>query len=86
MSLPYARERPTVAGMPILIRVTTTLAAWLVAFLTVTVLLTLFGEQLGSLPLALRALTISGVLVALMANVVMPVLSAAIARWMAGSS
>jgi antibiotic biosynthesis monooxygenase (ABM) superfamily enzyme len=61
-----------------------TLAAWLVAFLTVTALLTLFGDELGSLPLALRALVISGVLVALMANLVMPVLSVAVARWLAG--
>jgi antibiotic biosynthesis monooxygenase (ABM) superfamily enzyme len=63
--------------------VMTTLAAWLVAFLIVTAILTLFGDQLESLPLALRALVISGVLVALMTNLVMPVLSAAIARWTA---
>ena len=62
-----------------------TLAAWLAAFLIATALLTLSGDELGSLPLALRALVISGVLVALMANLVMSVLSTAIARWMAGS-
>jgi antibiotic biosynthesis monooxygenase (ABM) superfamily enzyme len=62
----------------------TTLGAWLVAFLVVTALLSLFGDELGSLPLALRALLISGVLVALMVNVVMPVLSIAVARWLAG--
>jgi antibiotic biosynthesis monooxygenase (ABM) superfamily enzyme len=60
-----------------------TLAAWLVAFLTVTALLTLLGDELGSLPLALRALVISGVLVALMVNLVMPFLSVAVARWLA---
>jgi antibiotic biosynthesis monooxygenase (ABM) superfamily enzyme len=64
--------------------VATTLGAWLVAFLVVTSLLSLFGDDLGSLPLALRALVISGVLVALMVNVVMPVLSVAVARWLAG--
>jgi len=64
--------------------VATTLAAWLVAFGVVTALLTLFGNQLASLPLALRALVMSGVLVALMANLVMPVLSRAITRWIAG--
>jgi antibiotic biosynthesis monooxygenase (ABM) superfamily enzyme len=64
--------------------VATTLAAWLVAFLVVTALLTIFGDQLGSLPLGLRALVISGVLVALMVNLVMPVLSVAVARWEAG--
>jgi antibiotic biosynthesis monooxygenase (ABM) superfamily enzyme len=63
-------------------RLVTTLAAWLVAFLIATALLRLFGDQLGSLPLELRALVISGVLVTLMANLVMPVLGAAIARWM----
>ena len=57
-----------------------TLAAWLVAFLTVTALLEFFGEQLASLPLALRALVMSGVLVTLMANVVMPLLNSALAR------
>jgi antibiotic biosynthesis monooxygenase (ABM) superfamily enzyme len=74
-----------VHARPWLAPVVTTLAAWLVAFLVVTMLLTLFGDELGSLPLALRALVMSGVLVALMANLVMPVVSAAIARWLAGS-
>jgi antibiotic biosynthesis monooxygenase (ABM) superfamily enzyme len=64
--------------------VATTLAAWLVAFLVVTALLTVFGDQLGSLPLALRALVISGVLVAVMVNLVMPVVSAALGRALAG--
>lgn len=62
----------------------TTLGAWLVAFLVVLTLLTLLGDELGSLPLALRALVISGLLVALMVNLVMPALSAALARWLAG--
>jgi antibiotic biosynthesis monooxygenase (ABM) superfamily enzyme len=68
-----------------LARLVMTLFAWLAAFLIATALLRLFGDELGSLPLALRALVISGVLVALMANLVMPALSAAIARWMSGS-
>jgi antibiotic biosynthesis monooxygenase (ABM) superfamily enzyme len=68
----------------LLAAVARTFAAWLVAFLTVTTLFTLFGDQLGSLPLALRALVISGVLVALMVNLVMPVVGVAIARWLAG--
>jgi len=69
--------------MSIFIRLTKTLAAWLVAFLTVTAIFTLFGDQLGALPLALRSLVISGVLVTLMVNLVMPALSAAIARGVA---
>jgi antibiotic biosynthesis monooxygenase (ABM) superfamily enzyme len=67
---------------PRVVRVATTLGAWLVAFLVVTALLTLFGDELASLPLALRALVISGVLVGLMVNLVMPVLSAVLARWL----
>ena len=63
-----------------LARLMTTVAAWAVAFLIVTAIFTLFGDQLNSLPPALRALVISGVLVALMTNLVMPVLSAAIQR------
>lgn len=59
-----------------------TLAAWLVAFLTVLAISTLFRDELASLPLALRALVLSGVLVALMVNVVMPVVSVAIKRWL----
>jgi antibiotic biosynthesis monooxygenase (ABM) superfamily enzyme len=62
--------------------VATTLGAWLVAFIVVTVLLTVFGDELKSLPLALRALVISGVLVALMVNLVMPALNTAVARWL----
>jgi len=69
---------------PWLAAVANTLGAWLVAFVVVTALLSLFGDELGSLPLALRALVISGLLVALMVNLVMPVLSVAVARWLAG--
>jgi antibiotic biosynthesis monooxygenase (ABM) superfamily enzyme len=58
-----------------------TLAAWLTAFLVVLALLTLLGDELRSLPLALRALVMSGVLVALMANLVMPIVTGAVARW-----
>jgi antibiotic biosynthesis monooxygenase (ABM) superfamily enzyme len=81
------RERmPTPSpARPWLAPIVTTLVAWLVAFLVVTALLTVFGDELGSLPLALRALVISGVLVALMVNLVMPVLNAAVARWAARS-
>jgi antibiotic biosynthesis monooxygenase (ABM) superfamily enzyme len=61
-----------------------TLCAWLVAFVVVLALLTVLGEELESLPLALRALVISGVLVFLMVNLVMPVLSVAVRRWLTG--
>jgi len=63
----------------------TTLAAWLVAYGVVVALLVLFGHQLARMPLALRALVMSGVLVALMINLVMPLLNVAVARWLRGS-
>jgi antibiotic biosynthesis monooxygenase (ABM) superfamily enzyme len=59
---------------------TMTLAAWLIAFLLVMALSTLFNDELTSLPLPLRALVLSGVLVALMVNLVMPLISAALSR------
>jgi antibiotic biosynthesis monooxygenase (ABM) superfamily enzyme len=61
-------------------RVATTLLAWLAAFLVVTLLQRLFAAQLGALPLEVRALVLSGVLVGLMANVVMPAVSLVVAR------
>jgi antibiotic biosynthesis monooxygenase (ABM) superfamily enzyme len=42
------------------------------------------GDQLGSLPLVLRALVISGLLVVLMANLVMPLLARLAERWLSG--
>jgi antibiotic biosynthesis monooxygenase (ABM) superfamily enzyme len=73
------------APRPWLIRLTTTLAAWLVAWVVVVALLSLLGDELGSLPLAVRALAISGLLVALMVNLVMPALSPVIGRFVAGT-
>jgi antibiotic biosynthesis monooxygenase (ABM) superfamily enzyme len=67
-------------------RVVTTLAAWLAAFLLVTALLSLFGDELASLPLALRALVMSGVLMTVMTTVVMPAVSVAVGRWLVDST
>ena len=63
------------------VRLAMTLAAWLVAFAIVNTLLTVLADQLAAMSPTLRALVISGILVALMVNVVMPVLSVRIARW-----
>jgi antibiotic biosynthesis monooxygenase (ABM) superfamily enzyme len=77
--MPPSAESAT-TPTPWLARVGLTLSAWVVAFIVVTTLLTLFGDELGELPVALRALVISGVLVALMVNVVMPWLARSIHR------
>jgi antibiotic biosynthesis monooxygenase (ABM) superfamily enzyme len=63
-------------------RLATTLAAWLIAFAVVTSLLNLLGPQLSAMSPTLRALVISGTLVVLMVNVVMPLLSVRISRWL----
>jgi len=80
------REQPDIPSRARrwLTRLATTLAAWLVAFLIVLALLTLFGAQLEALPHALNALVFTGVLVPVMGNLVMPVLNVAVARWLAG--
>jgi antibiotic biosynthesis monooxygenase (ABM) superfamily enzyme len=64
-------------------RIVTKVLAWLSAFLIVVALFTLFGDWLGAQSLLLRALIISGVMVVLMLNVVMPGLRRAIGRWLA---
>jgi antibiotic biosynthesis monooxygenase (ABM) superfamily enzyme len=56
-------------------RIITTLVAWLIAYLVVTLLLLVAGPQLQSTPVPVRALLISGVLVTVMTNFVMPLLS-----------
>ena len=61
-----------------------TLAAWLVAFAIVTTLLSIFGRQLAALPLAVRALVMSGVLVIVMTRIALPAFETAARRLGAG--
>jgi hypothetical protein len=61
-------------------RAMTTVAAWLAVFVIVTVLFSVFGEELESLPLTVRALVISGVVVGLMINIVMPRVNRVVSR------
>jgi uncharacterized membrane protein len=83
-SAPTGGRLPTSPAIPRWpARLVTTLAAWLVAFLLVTTLLAFFGHELNSLPLALRALVLSGVLMTVMTTLVMPALNVAVGRWLA---
>lgn len=75
------RRRATVRRR--LVPLVITLAAWMVAFVVVLVLLTVLGGPIAALPVALRALVLSGVVVVVMINLVMPVLSKTIMRWLA---
>jgi len=61
-------------------RIAVTLLAWLAAYLIVTLLLLVARHWLESLPVAVRALLISGVLVTAMTNLVMPALGRVSAR------
>jgi antibiotic biosynthesis monooxygenase (ABM) superfamily enzyme len=60
-----------------------TFAAWMAAFAIVTALPSIFSHQLAALPLAVRALVISGVVVIAMTRLVQPALNAAAHRWAA---
>lgn len=60
---------------PAFTRVTTTAIAWLIAFALVMALFTAGGTALQALPMAVKALIISGVLVTTMTNLVMPILN-----------
>jgi antibiotic biosynthesis monooxygenase (ABM) superfamily enzyme len=61
-------------------QVTMTLTAWAIAFLVVMAVFTVFDDEFESIPRPLRALVLSGVLVALMVNLVMPAISAGLSR------
>jgi antibiotic biosynthesis monooxygenase (ABM) superfamily enzyme len=57
------------------LRATFVLLSWLAAFVIVMALFVAFGAQLDDLPLPLRALAISGVLVVSMTQVVVPLIN-----------
>lgn len=69
------------AAPPWRVKLVMTLAAWLVAFAIVTTLLSVLGHQLAALPLAVRALVISGVVVTVMTRLALPAFELAAARW-----
>lgn len=60
----------------------TALLIWLTIYPSLTVLLVLFGDRLLVLPLALRTLVMTGVLVPLMVFVLLPLLQKAFAGWL----
>jgi antibiotic biosynthesis monooxygenase (ABM) superfamily enzyme len=61
------------------------LLAWVSAFLIILALFALFGDQLQARSLPVRALIISGVMVILMLNVVIPALRRLVSRWQKAS-
>jgi antibiotic biosynthesis monooxygenase (ABM) superfamily enzyme len=69
---------------PLRIRLVMALLAWPIAFGLVLTLLTVFKHQLASMPLALRALVLSGALISVMATAVMPLLTVAVNHRLGG--
>ena len=63
------------------LRVAFVLLCWLAAFTIVMALFGLFGTQLDDMPLAVRALVISGVLAVAMTQAAIPLIRRLLARY-----
>jgi antibiotic biosynthesis monooxygenase (ABM) superfamily enzyme len=61
-------------------RVVATIITWMAAYAIVTLVFLVGGEALAGAPAPVRALVVSGVLVIVMVNVLMPALTRLIAR------
>jgi antibiotic biosynthesis monooxygenase (ABM) superfamily enzyme len=59
----------------------TTGMAWLVVYLLLLTLFSIFEDQLAALTLPVRLLVVSGVLVTFMANLVMPMVMRIVGAW-----
>jgi antibiotic biosynthesis monooxygenase (ABM) superfamily enzyme len=64
----------------VLTKIWMNLLSWLAAFLIVLGLFSLFGTQLAARSLPIRALIVSGVMVLLMLNLVVPILRRILGR------
>lgn len=58
------------------------LVVWLAIYPTITLLQLTFGSTLAQLPIPLRTLVLTGVLVPLMVFVLVPTLNRLLARWL----
>ena len=79
---PTPRQRPTLRQR-LMRRLVTTLAAWIAAYAIVGAVFALGGQALAHAPLAVRLLVVSGVLVIIMVNVLMPALARLLDRLLA---
>lgn len=61
-------------------RIVITLAAWVAAYLLVTLVFVVGGDRLAGAPAPVRFLVVSGVLVIVMVNVLMPFLGRTVGR------
>jgi hypothetical protein len=63
-------------------KLVTTGMAWLVVYLLLLTLFSIFEDQLEALTLPVRLLVVSGVLVTVMANLVMPMVKRIVGAWL----
>jgi hypothetical protein len=63
-------------------KLVTTGMAWLVVYLLLLTLFSIFEDQLAALTLPVRLLVVSGVLVTVMANLVMPMVMRIVGAWL----
>jgi hypothetical protein len=63
-------------------KLVTTGMAWLVVYLLLLTLFSIFEDQLAALTLPVRLLVVSGVLVTVMANLVMPMVIRIVGAWL----
>jgi hypothetical protein len=63
-------------------KLVTTGMAWLVVYLLLLTLFSIFEDQLAALTLPVRLLVVSGVIVTVMANLVMPMVMRIVGAWL----
>ena len=62
------------------------LLLWIAAYAILMTLFVVFGESLNAMPLPLRVLIVSAVLVVVMSQVVIPIVTRIVARYLARTS
>jgi antibiotic biosynthesis monooxygenase (ABM) superfamily enzyme len=67
-------------------KLVTTGMAWLVVYLLLLTLFSIFEDQRAALTLPIRLLVVSGVLVACMANLVVPIVTRIVGAWISRRS
>ncbi len=74
----YDRRVPGTRGVA---KLASLVLLWIGAYATLMILFLLFGEQLNPLPLAVRVLLVSAILVIVMSQLVIPLVAKTITRW-----
>jgi hypothetical protein len=84
-ALPHGHDMQT-PGDGLGAKLVTTGIAWLVVYLLLLTLFSIFEDQLAALTMPVRLLVVSGVLVTCMANLVMPMVGRIVGAWIGPKS